>query len=235
MMNEFGEFVGFSWAGYFRWSPLSAFTALNINGYTTGINDAGDVVAIGQIEPEVTMQPFLSTPAGIHRMLANPVGENVAGPINNLRQVVGWTESDVPEGWDSMTFVWSPATGVVPIWETFGEDGGFFAAAAGFNDQATVVGMIEAPNVTPFGGGRAAVVAQLRVTPAQFANAMRVRIALSARHAMLSHGHARALLAKLDQIDRALRIGHGVKPHVKALQQQIATFSREGISISCKR
>jgi hypothetical protein len=175
------------------------------------------------------MQPFLWTSAGAQGMLHEPIGgENVAGPINNVRQVVGWAESDVPEGWDSMTFLWSPATGLVPIWATNGEDGGFQAAASDINDQATMVGMIEAGNVTPFSGGRVAVVAQMRTVPTQFASAMRVRISEAARHDVLARGHARALLAKLDQIDRALRTRRRVGPQTRALQHQIVELNRRG-------
>src|SRR4051812_36396804 len=154
VMNEFGDLAGGSWAGAFTWTERAGLTALNTPGRITGINDAGDIVAIGQLGSEITGQPFLWTAAGAQGMLHEPIGENVAGPINNVRQVVGWAESDVPEGWDSMTFLWSPATGLVPIWATNGEDGGFQAAASDINDQATIVGMIEAGNVTPFSGGR---------------------------------------------------------------------------------
>jgi len=227
-MNEFGDLVGGNAAGAFLWTSRSGLTALNIPGFPTGVNDAGDVVAIGQVEPEITMQPFLWTPTGVQTMLRHPVGENVAGPINNVRQVFGWAESDVPEGWDSMTFIWSPATGLVPIWATNGEDGGFSAAASDINDQATMVGMIETGNVTPFSGGRVAVVAQLRTTPAQFATALRVRIAAAARHGELARGHARALLAKLDQIDRTLSAGRRIGQHARALQRQVVTLNRIG-------
>ena len=229
LMNQFGDFVGGSWAGAFRWTARTGFEIFNLPGYTTGINDAGDVVAVGQPDPDVTMQPFLWTAAGARAMLHPPIGgENVAGPVNNVRQAIGWAESDTPDGWDSMAFLWSPATGLVPIWATNGEDGGFLSATAGINDQATMVGMIETDNVTPFSGGRVAVVVQLRTTPAQFTSAMRVRITAAARHGLLAHGHSRALLARLDQIERDLRRRHAGLSHVRDLQRQISALGRTG-------
>jgi hypothetical protein len=58
--------------------------------------------------------------------------------------------------------------------------------------------------------------------------AMRVRITRAARHGVLARGHARALVANLDQIDRALRAGTSAAPHARALQKQILTFARTG-------
>ena len=230
-MNEFGDFVGQIWpGGYVKWTPQSGFTPLNIAAYTTGINDAGDVVAVGQLGSDVSVQPFLWTSSGVQPMLSPGLltGDDFAGPINNVGQVLGWGRTDVP-GWLSrglccMTFVWSRTTGVVPLWGSTGEDGQ--VGANGINDQATVVGNILV--VDAQGYHFAPVVAQLRTTPLQLTGAMRVRITQAARHDVLARGHARALVAKLDQIDRALRAGTSAAPHARALQKQILAFTRTG-------
>ena len=207
VMNEFGDFAGQIWPGYFKWTAQSGFTPLNVPAHTTGINDAGDVVAVGQLGSQVEMQPFLWTRPGVQPMVTRPSGDDFAGAINDVGQVVGWAESDAPRDWTSrefccMTFVWSRTAGIVPIWASTGESGG--TSANDINDQATVVGTMLVPDAQ-LGYGFAPVVVQLRTTPLQFTGAMRVRIAQAAKHDVLARGHARALLAKLDQIDRALR------------------------------
>ena len=225
-MNEFGDLAGWSPAGAFRWSPHSGLVVLGTFPLPSDINEAGDIVGMARFGDSVSAEPFLWTPARTYRLLPEVLGENNAEALNNVRQVVGWAEGSVPTGWDSMAVLWAPATGLVPLWPTNGEDG-MMSSTVDINDQGIVVGKAEMP-VRPGIGGTLGIVLQLHTPPSRIASALRVRITEARRRGVIKHGVARALLTKLDHFDRTLQAGRATKVPAQSLQKQILVFARTG-------
>jgi hypothetical protein len=90
---------------------------------------------------------------------------------------------------------------------------------ADVTDQGAIAGEVD---------GVGAVVWQLETSASQIAAAMRVRISESANRGLLQRGHARALLARLDQVDRDLQRRRSAASHARSLRDQVFRFTRTG-------
>ena len=215
-LNTFGEASGEAVDGIFRWSRTSGYFAPGIPGIANRINDRGDMAG------STNQEAFLWTDRdGLTRLgTLSGVGYSQAIGLNNLRQAVGW--SDVDSGPCVAAFIWRSRTGMVRLPSgCFGSSGSY---AFDISDQGVIA------------GGRAdsdgihAVIWQLSVPATDIARAIRVRIDETTRRGLLKRGPSRALTAKLDQVDGALRRrGGNALPHASALRKQIASFARDGV------
>ena len=223
-MNEFGEVTGYSEAGLFTWSGRMGFSFAGFPGWGYAINERGDVAGYGDLDRDGRWEPIFWSQAHTYELVPEEFRhqEQTVSDVNNLRQVLGSTE--IPEedrsSDSAITYIWSPGTGMVPLSPANLEDG---IIGVGITDQGAVARTQETP------GGTRAVVWQIVTPPQSIAAAMRVRITETARHDLLNQGPARALTAKLDQVDRALAKGGNASAHARALWRQIVSFSRNGV------
>jgi hypothetical protein len=192
------------------------------------INERGDLAGIGD-PGDGTVQPFLWTANRAQGLIPWISGERDAMGLNNNRQVVGVAE--VPEahpiGWDTMVYVWSAATGAVPLWPSNFEET-YPHSVVDITDDGQVAGMLEKSMLKLDVTGTAVVLAQVATSAEQIAAAMRVRVTETARRALMRRGVDRALLARLDQVRSALREGRRTKTQARALEAQILIFTING-------
>jgi probable HAF family extracellular repeat protein len=227
-LNEFGDVVVSSTAGLFRWSAQTGISAVASRGSVSDINERGDLAGIGD-PGDGTVQPFLWTANRAQGLIPWISGERDAMGLNNNRQVVGVAE--VPEahpiGWDTMVYVWSAATGAVPLWPSNFEET-YPHSVVDITDDGQVAGMLEKSMLKLDVTGTAVVLAQVATSAEQIAAAMRVRVTETARRALMRRGVDRALLARLDQFRSALREGRRTKTQARALEAQILISTING-------
>jgi probable HAF family extracellular repeat protein len=221
-MNEFSEVTGRSRQGVFRWSPRTGVMLPGLEGGAVDINDRADVVGNATFSGDA-IEPFLWTRADVRQLLPEPPpgNEGAVTGVNNLRHVVGFMElpEGHPTGWLGMIFLWTPAAGVIPLLSSVTIEETGIHTTADVTDQGAIAGEVD---------GVGAVVWQLETSASQITAAMRVRISETANRGLLQRGHARALLARLDQVDRDLRRRKSAASHARSLRDQVFKLTRTG-------